>query len=216
MQIALFDVDHTVTRHSTAFHFLRSGIKRGLFPVRYLLLLPFYFAIYRFGKMKGAFFDRDFPNLRGKTREYLEAIARDCFEESMRCDIFEQARELIGELKADGRRVVFATSSIDFIVMPIARFLGVDQVIANSFGYLEGVCTGRITVPPVFGEEKRRRVLAFLAEEGLQAPDCSFYSDSINDLFLLEAVGRPVTVNPDRRLKRIAERRGWDTLRFVR
>ncbi len=123
---------------------------------------------------------------------------------------------MVAELKAAGQRVVFATSSIDFVVSPLAEYLGVEAVIANSFGYIDGVCTGWITMAPVFGDEKRRRVLAFLEGEGLRAQECSFYTDSINDLFLLEAVGRPVAVNPDGRLRRIAVQRGWEIVRFVR
>ena len=71
--------------------------------------------------MKGDFFRRDFPDLRGKTKEYLEAISRDCFERSLKADIFEQARDLVAELKAEGQRVVFATSSIILATLKTSR-----------------------------------------------------------------------------------------------
>ena len=104
---------------------------------------------------------------------------------------------------------MLATSSLDIIVEPLAQYLHVDGVLATSLEFEDGTCTGRFSGMPMFRREKKERVLSFIAGEGVSAGECSFYSDSIYDLPLLEAVGRPVAVNPDFRLRWIARRRGW-------
>ena len=216
MRVAFFDVDHTITRHSTAWHFLLLGAKRGLFPVRSLFLVPYYFVLYRFGRLRGDIFSRDFPYLKGKTRERLQTISRASFEYSLMDDIHAEARALIKQLKASGVKIVLATSSIDIIVEPLAEYLEVDGLIANSFEFHDGVSTGRFLAAPVFGAEKRRRAIEYAEREGIRPDDCTFYSDSINDLPLLEAVGHPVVVNPDGRLRRLSARKGWKNVRFGR
>jgi HAD superfamily hydrolase (TIGR01490 family) len=150
-----------------------------------------------------------FPSLRGIPHSTLEQIARDSFESRLKGDLFEGAVILLRQRREEGRRVVLATSSIDFIVAPLAAHLGVDGILATTLQFVNGVCTGRIAGTPMFRREKKNRVLAFLAKEGVAPSDCSFYSDSIYDLPLLEEVGRPVAVNPDLGLRRIARRRGW-------
>ena len=116
---------------------------------------------------------------------------------------------LVRQDVADGRSVVLATSSLDFIVDPIARYLGVEGVLATTLQFVNGACTGQMDGVPMFRKEKRERVLEFLQARGVNPSDCSFFSDSIYDLPLLESVGRPVAVNPDFRLRRIAKERGW-------
>ena len=110
---------------------------------------------------------------------------------------------------------MLATSSVDFIVAPLAAYLDVNGVLATNLEFSDGACTGRFDGLPMFRREKKERVLAFLAEHAIDPRDCSFYSDSIYDLPLLESVGRPVAMNPDFRLRRVARRRGWPIMRVT-
>ena len=211
--IDFFDVDHTVTRHSSARHFLVLGFNRGIFPLTSLLSVPFYFIQYRYGSGL-RLSSREIPVLRGKTREFLVELSNTSFETLMEKDIFPDALNLIRSQKDGGRRVVLATSSLDIIVQPLADYLGVEDLIATSLEYTGGVCTGRFQGNPIFGYEKMRRVIDFIQASGESRRDCSFYSDSIHDLPLLEVIGQPVAVNPDARLKRVAQKKGWKTMRF--
>jgi HAD superfamily hydrolase (TIGR01490 family) len=212
--IDFFDVDHTVTRGSTGRHYVVLGVRIGLFPRRNLLTIPLFYMQYRYGTMTGNKpFQRDFPGLEGTPRTYLEDVAVRCFEEKLRPDVYEEAATLIRQRQEQGRRVVFATSSIDIIVEPLANWLGV-ELIASSLEFVDERCTGRFRGAPVFRAEKRRRVLEIIQRSSLEPRDCSFFSDSIHDLPLLDSVGEPIAVNPDRRLKRIARQRGWPILRF--
>jgi len=211
--ISFFDVDYTLLRRSSGRHFLFDGVRRGLFPIGSLYYLPSIYLRYRYGQLRPDSPHLDFPFMRGISRATLEEIAEESFPRMAR-EIYPRAAALVAELHAAGRRVALATSSLDLLVRPLARHLGVEEVVASSLEYADGLCTGRFQGLPLFKEEKTRQVLAFLRERGITAGDCSFYTDSIHDLSLLEAVGEPVAVNPDLRLTRAARRRGWRILRF--
>jgi HAD superfamily hydrolase (TIGR01490 family) len=207
--IDFFDVDHTLTRRSSGARFVAAAMRRSVLPLRLLIVLPWYSLTYRLGVFHPHAYERAFPYLRGLARTTLAHIARESFDRALKGDLFPEAVELVRSLRAGGRRVMLATSSLDIIVEPLAEFLHVDGVLATALEFEDGTCTGRLAGMPMFRREKKERVLSFIAGEGVPARECSFYSDSIFDLPLLEAVGTPVAVNPDFRLRRIAHRRGW-------
>jgi HAD superfamily hydrolase (TIGR01490 family) len=208
-RLDFFDVDHTITRRATAGRFMMRAIARGLAPWPIALALPWYGIAYRLGLLR--FKDRvDMLNpLRGVPRADLEALARETFEQRVRGDLNPSVERLIRERLAAGRRVVLATSTLDLIVAPLAAHLGVRDVIATTLEFEDGIATGRVAGRPLFRREKQLAVLAFIREAHDDPRRCSFHSDSINDLPLLEEVGEPVAVNPDFLLRRIATRRGW-------
>ncbi len=209
-----FDVDHTLTRHSTGARYIAMAMRKGLLPLRLLFIVPWYSFTYRLGIFKLKEYADGFPYLQGLTRETLEALAAECFENRLKTDLFPQAEALVREKRAAGRRVVLATSSLDFIVKPLADYLGVTDLIATSLEFRDGICTGMVRGAPLFRAEKRKKVLQYIMKSGEQLSDCSFYSDSIYDLPLLEEVGEPVAVNPDFRLMRIARARAWRIMDF--
>ncbi len=204
-----FDVDHTITRRSSGRHFMLLGVRRGVFPVSSLLFFPLTYLRYRFFGRKA-----ELPGLKGISLKDIEGVSRESFDESLMHDLYPDALTLIKRFQSSGRRVVLATSSIDFIVKPLADYLGITEMIANSLVFEDGVCTGRFMDIPVFRQEKRKKVLEYIESRGISVEESSFYSDSIHDLPLLEDIGNPVAVNPDRSLKRIAEKRGWEILVF--
>jgi HAD superfamily hydrolase (TIGR01490 family) len=213
--IDFFDVDHTITRHSSGARFIALAIKKGVLPVRLLFIVPYYSLTYKLGMFRLRKYENGFPYLKGVKRGILEDIAKQSFEEKLREDVFPGAASLIGERRKAGRKIALATSSIDIIVKPLADYLGVTQVIATSLDFLDGVCTGRVSGGlPLFRMEKRRQVQDFADASGVKLKECSFYSDSIYDLPLLQEVGNPVAVNPDFRLRRVARRKGWPVLNF--
>jgi HAD superfamily hydrolase (TIGR01490 family) len=207
--IDFFDVDHTLTRRSSGGRFIAAAMRRSVFPRRLILVLPWYSLTYRLGLFRLRAYEKGFPYLRGIERTTLEQIAKESFDRTLKADLFPEAIELVHRLRDEGRRVMLATSSLDIIVEPLAKYLHVDGVLATALEFEGESCTGRLKGMPMFRREKKERVLSYLAREGVPAGECSFYSDSIYDLPLLEAVGKPVAVNPDFRLRRIARLRGW-------
>ncbi len=136
--------------------------------------------------------------------------------EVIRPAITEQARALVRSHQAAGDTVIIVTATNEFVTRPIAQAFGVDQLIAIDLATTpDGAITGDIRGIPSFREGKVARVEQWLAERGLRWPDLqhtTFYSDSPNDLPLLEKVHEPVATNPDERLGALARERGWRIL----
>jgi HAD superfamily hydrolase (TIGR01490 family) len=208
-----FDVDHTILDGSSGPLFVRKGVQRGLFPALTLLYIPFFFLQYYIGSLEADSRDWYFSILSGRSRRELEEVSRANFE-IMKSRIYPGVRRLIGELQGQGRQVVLATSSLDLIVQPLAEELGIQEVIATTLEFAEDRCTGRFADGPLFKEKKKEKVYDFIRSREAGWQECSFYTDSVNDLALLESVADPVAVNPDRRLRRIASRRGWRVIEF--
>jgi len=129
--------------------------------------------------------------------------------------IRQEARELVERHRRAGDEVAIVTATNEFVTAPIARALGVDELIAVRLARgADGWITGEIDGVPSMREGKVQRVQEWLAARGLDwdRAEITFYSDSINDLPLLERVDHPVATNPDERLRAIARERGWRIL----
>jgi HAD superfamily hydrolase (TIGR01490 family) len=132
----------------------------------------------------------------------------------MKGRIYPEVRKMIQDLQGQDRQVVLATSSLDLVVQPLAEDLGIQEVIATTLEFVDDRCTGRFAGGPLLKEKKKEKVHDFISNHEVGWGECSFYTDSVNDLSLLESVADPVAVNPDRRLRRIAAKRGWRVLEF--
>lgn len=122
------------------------------------------------------------------------------------------ARTLVAQHREAGDLCAIVTATNSFVTRPIAQQFGIEHLIATEPEALEGRFTGRVSGTPCFREGKIDRVVDWLARLGLrleQFSESAFYSDSHNDLPLLERVTRPVAVDPDEQLEREARRRGW-------
>jgi HAD superfamily hydrolase (TIGR01490 family) len=208
----LFDVDHTITRGSTGRRFAEAAALRGIIKLRYLAMIPFNYAAYRLGSGGASFFEGEFPGIVGVEREVLENLGREVFDRRTRKALRPGMLALIASIKAEGGAVVLATSSLDFIVRPLAELIGADAVLSSSLEFEDGRCTGRMAGAVLFGAAKLEAARSYAQVRGIALSDCSFYSDSIHDLPLLLEAGRPVAVCPDRRLRLEARRRGWAIL----
>lgn len=215
MPVDFFDVDQTILSGSSGADFVLLGVRRGVFPPAALGYIPLVGLQLRLGLLRADFGDRRFAVLRGRSRTDLEALALESFRRSRR-RVFPSARAQICASRQRGRRVVLATSSLDLIVRPLADELGIEELLASSLEFRDGLCTGRFLGEPLLRERKRESVLQYLRERAERPEDCAFYTDSVNDVSLLEVVGEPVTVNPDPTLRRLARRRGWPVLHWTR
>ena len=129
--------------------------------------------------------------------------------------IHERSLMLLEQHRRQGDELVIVTATNAFVTAPIARALGVDQLIAVELERgADGWITGEIKGVPSSREGKVERVAQWLGDRGLdwRAVESTFYSDSINDLPLLEKVDHPVATNPDASLRAIAAERGWRIL----
>jgi len=150
--------------------------------------------------------------LVGMSAAEFEELGERAFERRIKPIIYQEGRQLIDAHKALGHEVVIVTSATRYQVQPIARDLGVEQFYCTELEIERGVITGNAT--PCYGPGKKKAADVHTAFSKSRLSDAFFYTDSCEDLPLLEVVGRPVAANPRSSLAKIALERGWPQIAF--
>jgi len=212
--IHIFDVDQTVVRKTTTEYFLLAAMRRGIIRFSQVSRLPVDWIKYKLASVDVDFIENTVKKLAGIEKADLLSVAEKCFEERIKQNIYTEAAKLITEAMKNNERVIFATSSFDFIIRPLEKFFGIEGSIACELEYSNDRTTGSLVGCSSFGPKKKTAVQKWLEKNGIDPKDASFYSDSYTDIPLLEYCGFPVAVNPDSRLARKAKKHGWKILRF--
>jgi HAD superfamily hydrolase (TIGR01490 family) len=215
---AFFDVDGTLV-HATIAHYFAYLRRKHLRPVAsqlwyvgFLIKCGYYIVIDRIDRTK--FNHVFYRNYAGMPVSRVKGDAADCFREVMLPRLLPAARECVEAHRRKGHRLVLVTGSLDFLIEPLARELGVDEVVAASLEERGDRFTGALATIPLSDAEKARRLTALSVERNIDLASSHAYGDSIADLPMLEAVGFGHAVNPDDRLLAIAESRGWPVHRW--
>jgi len=214
MKTHIFDVDLTVIKKTSAKYFLSLALSGGFIRLSQLRRLPFDWLKYKLALPDMDFIENTVKNLSGLKKTDIENISEICFEKKIKPNIYTGAARLISEALNNGQRVIFATSSFDFIIKPLERFFGIDGSIATRMEFLNGISTGKLEGFSFFGHKKKDAAQAWMKDNNINPLDVSFYSDSYTDIPLLEYCQTPVAVNPDSILKRKAKKHGWQILHF--
>ena len=220
MEAAFFDLDKTVIDRASIAAFGRPFMKGGLINRRVVARAAFSQLIY-------LYFGADEERLvrvrqsmlamtKGWDRDQVRQIVRETLLETIEPIMYAEALELMEIHRAAGHRVYLVSASPEEIVLPLTDMLGVDGAICSRGEVdAEGRYTGRMAFY-AYGPEKATAMRELAARTGIDLSASSAYSDSATDLPMLEAVGRPVAVNPDRALAKVARERGWETLQFTK
>src|SRR5262249_61670901 len=125
-------------------------------------------------------------------------------------------RELVRAHMARGHTVVLSSSALTVQVEPVARYLGIKNVLSNKFETDDhGLLTGEVLTPIIWGPGKARAVQAFAAKNGVDLSKSYFYADGDEDVALMYLVGNPRPTNPAGKMEAVAVKRGWPVLRFT-
>jgi HAD superfamily hydrolase (TIGR01490 family) len=155
-----------------------------------------------------------FEAFKGVSRDRLFSLGEEYCERILVGHLFPRAVELIEANREAGIEPVLVTGSPDFIVAPLAHHLGIVDFAANRFVFSRGRATGRLAEPVMAGDEKAVWCAEYAAAHEIDLTDCWGYADSHYDASFLAALGHPVAVNPDRRLRAAALSRQWPVLHF--
>jgi len=211
----IFDVDQTVVRKTTTEYFLLTAMRDGIIRFSQISRLPFDWIRYKLAHPDMDFIENTVKKLSGIKKEDLLRVSEKCFKKRVKPNIYSGAAGLISSALDRGERVIFATSSFDFIIKPLEEYFGIEGSIACELEYKDGKTTGNLVGYSSFGPKKKTAAQSWLEKNGVKKEDVSFYSDSYTDIPLLEYCGNPVAVNPDRILLREAKSRGWKIMRFT-
>ena len=214
MRLALFDLDNTLlagdSDHSWGEFLCETG---RVDAVEYRARNDAFYADYCAGKLDVVAYQSFTQAILART----EAAELACWQAEFMAEVIEpiilaKGEALLREHREAGDKLVIITATNRFITAPIAARLGVETLLATECGMENGRYTGHVAGVPCYQAGKVVRLNEWLAETGLSLDGAYFYSDSRNDLPLLEAVAHPVAVDPDDTLRAIAGERGWPVL----
>jgi len=211
MAIAFFDLDRTLISKNSATLWLRFERKAGRISMRRTLWALGWVVRYSLGATElTEAIKQTVATLKGQSEAEMRARVAIFYEEWIRSIYRPGARETVERHRQQGDRLVLLTSSSNYMSEHVCRDLGLDDHLCNRFEVdPDGLYTGRAIEPLSFGQGKVELATAYAAQHRLPLGESTFYTDSHSDLPMLEAVGHPVAVHPDPRLRRTARKRGW-------
>jgi HAD superfamily hydrolase (TIGR01490 family) len=216
---AFLDLDQTVIAKSSALAFSKPFMDQGLINRRTVLKSSYAQFLMLLSGADHDQMERMRTHLTnmctGWNVEQVKAIVNETMHDVVTPLVFAEAAQLIADHKLCGRDVVVVSASGEEIVAPIARALGATHAMATRMVVADGKYTGEIAFY-CYGEGKVQAIRELAAREGYPLEHCYAYSDSITDLPMLQVVGHPSAVNPDRALRKEAIANGWPVLTFSR
>jgi HAD superfamily hydrolase (TIGR01490 family) len=209
-RVAFFDLDRTLIDVNSGGLWLRHEWDEGNVGVRDVAWATWWLLKYSFGSGSGMddAYKEAVRTLKGKAEADIDRRTRAWFETQVRPHLRPGAKDALARHRDQGDRLVLATTSSPYAARAATEAYGLDAFVCTWFEVKEGVFTGDVA-SPAWGPEKAARVAEWAEREGVDLATSAFYTDSMTDLALLERVGEPVCVNPDRRLARLAASRGW-------
>ena len=215
---AFFDLDKTIIAKSSSLAFSRPFYRGGLINRGAVLRSAYAQFVYLLGGADHDQMERMRAYLQelceGWPVELVQSIVAETVHDLIDPLIYAEAVDLVEQHHAAGEDVVIVSSSGAEVVEPIGEMLGADHVIATRMVVEDGKYSGAIAFY-AYGEFKAEAIRELAAERGYDLAACSAYSDSATDLPMLEEVGHPFAVNPDKALRAVAAERGWPVLDFA-
>lgn len=212
MAIAYFDFDRTLIAANSGVLWLRSELRLGYISPLKALAATLWVARYHLGFAGGGeglkhavatLAGHKEAEMRDRTIRFYDAHVRGLYRPG--------ARRAVDAHRQAGDKLVLLTSTSFYIAELVAKDLSLDAVLCNRFEVDDtGLYTGKPLGDLCYGVGKLTHALAYAKSQGVELSECSFYTDSFADLPVMAKVGRPVAVNPDGRLRRIASTRGWE------
>ncbi|MDG2303482.1 MAG: HAD-IB family hydrolase [Candidatus Binatia bacterium] len=213
---AFFDLDRTLIQGFSALTFVRDGAMHGQYGPIDLAELAMAAASFELGTIDFSSFLTGFARLlRGMSESEFEKVGRRVFEEDLGSRIHPEARAIVDAHRRRGHTIAVVSSATRFQVEPVADDLGIEHVLASRLEVRDGLLTGEIMSPSCYGEGKAIAARSLAETIPIDLERSYFYTDSDEDLPLLDIVGNPRPTNPNGNLAKIAARRDWPAMQFT-
>lgn len=210
MSLAIFDLDNTLIAGDSDYLWGEFVVENGMVDAaHYRQKNDEFYEAYQNGSLDiVAYLNFALAPLAGRPPEALAALHERFMSEKIRPIMLAKANDLIEHHRSLGDTLLIITATNRFVTGPIAEALGVGAILASEPELVDGCYTGKATGVPCFQQGKVTRLASWLADSGESLKGSHFYSDSFNDIPLLEEVDHPVAVDPDDRLAEYAKERG--------
>ena len=216
---AFFDLDKTIIAKSSTLAFGRPFYQSGLINRRTVLRSAYAQFVFALAGADAEQMDRMRQFITAMCAGWDVSQVREIVSETLHDIIdpivYDEAVELITQHKAAGRDVVIVSTSGEEVVAPIGAMVGADHIVATQMVVEGGKYTGEIAAYR-YGPGKAEAIRELAGARGYDLAECYAYSDSVTDLPMLESVGHPTAVNPDRALRKIAVEHGWPIVTFTK
>ena len=212
---AFFDVDRTLFSQYTAVAFFMELLRSGNLSPAAIIETVVTSARFELGNTSFEdFFEKSTADIAGKPIAELDELGRRLFEKRLGQDVYPESRALVKAHQRKGHTIVMLTSATEMQVRPLAEDLGIENVICNELEVIDGLITGKAVEPIIYGTGKLDAAEEFSAKHDIDLGASYFYSDGSEDIPLLERVGRPRPLNPDRKLRSVARKQRWPARDF--
>jgi putative phosphoserine phosphatase/1-acylglycerol-3-phosphate O-acyltransferase len=213
---AFFDLDGTLVAGFTAVILTRERFRSRDMGVGELISLIATGLEHQLGRLEfEQLIGRATEALRGRSLSDLQQIGERLFAEKIEKRIYPEMRDLVQAHMDRGHTVVLSSSALTIQVEPVARYLGIPDILTNRFEVDDdGTLTGRVIRPILWGPGKADAVQQFAAAHDINLQDSYFYADGNEDVALMYLVGNPRPTNPGDKMAEVARKRGWPILEF--
>ena len=214
MSLAIFDLDNTLIHGDSDHAWGEFLCEKGLVDrAEYGRANDYFYEQYINGTLDiNEFLEFALRPLAQMSKAELDALHQQFMQEKFAAMMLPKAKELLANHKAAGDYLLIITATNRFVTEPIAKALAVDEMLATEAEMIDGEYTGKVADIPCFQEGKVTRLKRWLENNDFSLEDSYFYSDSHNDLPLLQIVDNPVAVNPDETLEQHASEQLWPIL----
>ncbi len=214
MTLAIFDLDNTLLGGDSDHSWGEFLVQKGLVDAEeYRRQNDLFYQDYQNATLDmQAYLDFSLAPLARHTMDELAALHQQFMADYIEPLMLPKAEALLQHHREQGHTLLIITATNSFVTLPIAKRLGVEHILASDAEISNGRYTGKCIGTPCFQAGKVTRLQAWMTERQASLAGSYFYSDSINDLPLLEKVDNPVAVDPDARLRAVATERGWSIL----
>jgi putative phosphoserine phosphatase/1-acylglycerol-3-phosphate O-acyltransferase len=212
---AFFDLDRTLISGFSVFPLVVDGLMTGRIGAGGLALTSLAGLRFQLGQLGFSGFVSEAAGiLKGETESTMLEVGERLYADRLAADVYPEARAIVRAHRRRGHTLAVVSSATRYQIEPLARDLGIEHVLCTRLEVRDGRFTGAIEPPLCYGEGKLEAARGLAEHRGVDLGESFFYTDSDEDLPLLEHVGRPRPTNPNRRLATIAARRGWPSRTF--
>ena len=211
MALAIFDLDNTLIAGDSDHSWGEFLVSQNIVdPQKYKEMNDKFYTDYESGCLDiFAYLEFSVEPLTRLSMERLQSLHKQFMRDVINPMKLKRAEDVITRHRQAGDRLLIITSTNRFIVEPICKSMGIDEIIATDLEIIDGKYSGKVQGTPTFQEGKVERFNQWLEEQKESSDGSYFYSDSINDMPMLLKVAHPIAVDPDSALRKVAESRQW-------